>query len=583
MAEPKKHKRWFDIPQGKSSSDSKMRRVASQLFESIDTPVSLSCFLLLKYREERQLVEKEVRPIDYLQSDWTLFRDDYLAVSFLSKYPSFKLDFDREEVAYKKFMDSELSCAKTNRRFQLSWTRPEFVPRACSAILASAARKISKILGPAPSADALIDLGWGPGSTTSVGGDDTSPYAKFQGRLDVTDNCVASAQFALGACPAWVNYLSRNGEVPSIECDAEIDLTVVAGSNLLFVPKNAKTDRAIRVEPSLNSFIQRGIGRQIRRALRRAGCDLSTQSNNQEAAREGSIDGLMATLDLSAASDSIAYCLVQDLLPFDWFDLLDCARSPATSYKGRLIHQNKFSSMGNGYTFELETLIFLAIARSVASYLNVDSSSILVYGDDLVVPVETVELLVNVLNFCGFKLNASKSYHTNCSVFRESCGKDYFDGHDVRPIFLREELSNVESLYKLANAFRRLGHRRNSHLGCDRRLWKCWSIVVRWVPQHLRFKIPEGVGDTGLISNWDESSPSRNSRKRGFEGWTYNYLGRQSIGYRMTDDHLKYVVALYVAGPCERPLDEKATLRRRTKVVKQQGRVGAWPDLGPWY
>jgi hypothetical protein len=583
MAEPKKQRRWYDIPQGKSSSDSKMRQVSAQLYESLNTPISLSCYLLLKYREERQLIEKSVRPIDYLQSDWSRFRDDYLAVSFLSKYPSFKLDFNREEVAYRKFMDSELTCAKTNRRFQLSWTRPEFVPRECSAILATAARKISKILGPAPSVAELRELGWGPGSTTAVGGDDTSPYAKFRGRLDVSDNCVASAKFALSACPAWVNYLSGNGEVPSIECDAEIDLTIVAGSNLLFVPKNAKTDRAICVEPALNSFIQRGIGRQIRSALRRAGCDLSTQLNNQEAARKSSVDGRLATLDLSSASDSIAYCLVQDLLPFDWFDLLDCARSPTTSYKGRLIHQGKFSSMGNGYTFELETLIFLAIARSVASYLKVDSSSILVYGDDLVVPVEIVDLLVNVLDFCGFKLNAEKSYHSNCSVFRESCGKDYFDGHDVRPIFLREELSNVESLYKLANALRRLGHRRNFGYGCDRQLWECWSTVVRWVPKHLRYKIPDGVGDTGLVSNWDEASPSRNSRKRGFEGWTYNCLGRVSVGYRMTDDHLKYVVALYVAGPCERSLDEMATLRRRTKVVKQQGRVNAWPDLGSWY
>jgi hypothetical protein len=50
----------------------------------------------------------------------------------------------------------------------------------------------------------------------------------------------------------------------------------------------------------------------------------------------------------------------------------------------------------------------------------------------------------------------------------------------------------------------------------------------------------------------------------------------------MTDDHLKYVVALYAAGPCEQPLDEMATLRRRTKIVKQQGRIHAWPDLGPW-
>jgi len=83
------------------------------------------------------------------------------------------------------------------------------------------------------------------------------------------------------------------------------------------------------------------------------GVNLRDQSVNQRYALLGSIDGSLATIDLSSASDTVSYALVMSLLPSGWFDLLDLFRSECVEVPGGVIELEKFSSMGNAYTFEL--------------------------------------------------------------------------------------------------------------------------------------------------------------------------------------------------------------------------------------
>jgi hypothetical protein len=147
-------------------------------------------------------------------------------------------------------------------------------------------------------------------------------------------------------------------------------------------------------------------------------------------AKEGSVSGKYATIDLSAASDNIAYNVVALLFPFEWFRYLADVRSPLYFVRGTAPQKyEKFSSMGNGSTFAIETLIFSALCHAAGS------TGFSVYGDDIIIETEFVDILVEALEFLGFSVNQKKSYTSG--PFRESCGGNYFDGVDITPFYLR--------------------------------------------------------------------------------------------------------------------------------------------------
>jgi hypothetical protein len=304
-------------------------------------------------------------------------------------------------------------------------------------------------------------------------------------------------------------------ELPSTRADLFVDLKVVKGSELGFVPKSAKTDRPICTEPLMNIYIQKGIGTYIRSRLRKNGCDLNNQNTNGTLARLGSIDGSLATVDLSSASDTISYMTVLELLPSDWFDLMDKARSRFYSYEGKTYSFEKFSSMGNGFTFELESLIFLALARATCSFLGLSGRNVSVYGDDIIVPVEAYTMLSQVLEFCGFTVNQMKSFHNG--PFRESCGSDFFLGKDVRPVYLKKSLSN-EVLMSLCNRIFR-----KSHLN-DPKERLLYNIFKYQIPKEYHIlKGPDGYGDGHFVTDW---KPNRSPmlRRRGWEGAEFKTL-----------------------------------------------------------
>jgi hypothetical protein len=109
----------------------------------------------------------------------------------------------------------------------------------------------------------------------------------------------------------------------------------------------------------------------------------------------------------------------------------------------------KFASMGSALTFPLEamvflTIIFMTIKQERGTPFTEDShfsdfiGKVRVYGDDIVIPVDIVEAVVSKLHTFGYKVNAGKSFWTG--KFRESCGKEYYDGHDVSVVKVREML-----------------------------------------------------------------------------------------------------------------------------------------------
>lgn len=435
------------------------------------------------------------------------FNRDYQCLKLLAKYPDFPGVYDTREEAMRSFIEAEVMCAGTNDHF-IDFPLGS-LGGALTQIMLSAKRKISNVLGDCPLLYTL-PFRFGPGNNVGLKRT-TSVFDKLNVTPTVTPALRSEIQEILGISPSWIHNLSTRS-FPSAPASCFVDVRTVVGSELGFVPKSAKTDRPICTEPLLNSFVQLGLGAVIRSRLRKTGCNLDDQSHNGELARIGSISGHLATVDLKSASDTISYMTVLELLPSDWFDLMDKARSRFYTYEGRTYSFEKFSSMGNGFTFELQSLIFLALARATCSFLGIRCTEVSVYGDDIIIPTEAYTMFSQVLEYCGFTVNQTKSFHSG--PFRESCGADFFLGQNVRPVAIKKSLSN-EVLMSICNQLYRKSLLRDP---MDQLLYDTLEALVP-KPYH-RLRGPDGYGDGHFVCDWrPERSPML--RRKGWEGHTF--------------------------------------------------------------
>lgn len=463
---------------------------------SLDTPRSLAVWLLYSLDEHDQLSSLEISPLDYVDS--SLFRLDYLATNFLAKSDFLHLLVSKKEAAMKKFLMFEELCGKTNSRFRFPLL-DSLTNESSSWLLNATKRKIESILGEF-SADEFVDrCNWGPGVSTLLKGEEVSAYNKFQSETGITRDLHAFIKpwFSM-AYPLCHLHLTSQGRVND-------GFTYEVGNVVVTVPKNSKTDRVIAIEPGWNLWFQKGLGAMIRRRLGRFGVDLNNQGVNQHYCCKAAVSGHLATVDFSSASDSISTEVVRELLPPRWFSVLDVARSKFGRNGTDAFKWKKFSSMGNGFTFELESLIFFSAAHAVCDLLQVSCFDISVYGDDVIIPVEAFPLYSEFCAFLGFLVNRGKSFSSG--YFRESCGSHYFEELDCKPVYLKGKLTNPQSVYKLANAVRLVAHRFGNKQTCDRRFLRCWRFLYKVVPKPLRFGIPLGYGDGGFVMNFDEATP----------------------------------------------------------------------------
>lgn len=440
--------------------------------------------------------------------------NDYLYArqikALVEKQDFLDLGFEREKEAVLKFKAAEKKCYETNTRL---WNeRPNW---DVAGVLYTAQRIIAQVLGPVPCLEDLPFL-FGPGASTNVVGRVASFRSKLGAPMQCSESLVPWLGSFLAEFPQWCETVAVKHGVVSDD-DPLKCWTVpveVRPARLGFVPKTSKTDRSICVEPSLNALGQKGIGSFMKKRLDLFGVDLRDQTRNQDLALRGSVRGDYATVDLSSASDTVSYALVMSLLPSEWFELLDRFRSERVEFKGEVIELEKFSSMGNAYTFELESLLFYALALAVCDSLDLVGMPVFVkgrlergfpvtvFGDDIIVPVGAYSLLEEVLTWCGFELNSEKSY---CyGPFRESCGADWFLGFDVRPWYLKKEVSE-RSLFIAHNFFLRKGERSLARI--------CYSYTEK----KFRLWGPDGYGDGHLIGTYTLRKP------RG-EGWEGGYF-----------------------------------------------------------
>jgi hypothetical protein len=356
---------------------------------------------------------------------------------------------------------------------------------------------IGKLLGDEPDLPAIYaECGFGPGASIGVTGEATNLSRKL---LAEKWTCTPSAlPYALSSMKSdfhfW-EFLTRGGR-NFANLDPEVMLQKfttrverVHYNNIVTVPKTTKVDRTIAVEPLLNGYLQKGVDEVLRRRLLRVGIDLRDQTRNQSLARLGSMPDQVdpyVTIDLSSASDSVSLALTRWLLPPAWFHLMDTIRSPAYRLaNGRESRYEKIASMGNGFCFPLETLIFASVCA-----LYSDPGDFTVYGDDIIVRQSVSSQVLKTLWRIGFRHNTDKTFLKG--PFRESCGADWYQGLDVRPLVLDDELDSLSKIITFHN------------MSLRKPLWgdrfsKVREYLRRLVPERLRFCRPFSGTESGAF------------------------------------------------------------------------------------
>ncbi len=246
------------------------------------------------------------------------------------------------------------------------------------------------------------------------------------------------AEFAFSS---YSEFLTHQSDISILEPGSEIPVRVIT------VPKTLKTPRIIAIEPTAMQYSQQAILQCLVTEMGRNDnasqfVEFSSQTHNQVLAKVGSSDSTLATLDLSEASDRVSNQHVRALLKHhgSLFRAVDACRSRKADVPGHgVIRLSKFASMGSALCFPFEamvfcTVVFLGIEQALNRPLTMKDiksfyGRVRVYGDDIIVPTEYVVNVVSALETFGFKVNRSKSFWLG--KFRESCGKEYYDGHDV--------------------------------------------------------------------------------------------------------------------------------------------------------
>lgn len=358
---------------------------------------------------------------------------------------------------------------------------------------------------------------FGPGASNGIRGTHTAE--KIYQDMTCTSSCVPFVMNLRQHNPYFKSYDGRKGS---------LGYALVKGSKLAVVPKNEDTMRTIAIEPSGNMALQLSAGLYLEETLRYIGLDIrSQQPKNKALAQKGSINNSLATIDLKSASDLITPDLVRALFPKCWYDLLTSIRSPEIDLPdGSSIELNMISTMGNGFTFPLMTMIICSLiyahrAQNGGPTLFLDWSSTCVFGDDIIIPTHEYDDVCNLLERAGFIVNHDKSYCDG--PFRESCGGDYFEGYDVTPFYVKS-IANDSQIYVAMNQL------------CD------WAGRHRlFMSDTLSFLHSCLNGKLHLIPEWcnpDQGLLSSGCPRR------YTYLKKQQHRQRLKDDWFAMPLAI---------------------------------------
>lgn len=521
--------------------DRTVRRSFSALCEEVGTPLSQAAKAMLDKDDWLGLATLKVAPGDYLSP--SAYLADAQIAGFFKKFPDLPTGVDLHQVAVDTFYEAEAQCYSSNERLVKLLDDVNHYGSRIGDVVVEARKIIKRVLGRAPLPAEMAGK-FGPGSTFL----DKGPLITVPDKMSENATMTQPAHDVFHhdfSNTAWMRYAMAGGReirrwnpevnphgVKPNRMQAELhktrdyairDYTIVRGNRFTSVPKDSTKNRGICIEPSVNLFYQLAGGGFIGNRMRAAwGWNKATvQDRHRELAREASLLGHLATIDLSNASDTVCWVLVALLLPTDWYELLNSLRSRFTLMEGKWTKLEKFSSMGNGFTFELETLIFRGLAEAISLLRGVDGV-ISTFGDDIIVPTSISSDVIAALVFFGFSPNRSKTF-TN-GRFRESCGGDFFDGVPVRPFHQKENPREPHHYIALANKLRRFGRTYRTATFADPdspipfRI--SWLRILDALPSNVRaLRGPEHLGDLVIHDEEMHWRFTTRSSRRYFRVW----------------------------------------------------------------
>jgi len=334
---------------------------------------------------------------------------------------------------------------------------PEISANTDPGLLGRASAVVSLVLGRCPGLGRLLPA-HGPGAV--AGGEDVKNKRRF-------DKCYPTLERMFRPIPTFYSLRDASEDPQRILGRQRCDSAVV---RICFVEKDSSGPRTIGLEPKEYMWCQQAIKRWMyshieKHSLAKGQINFTDQSVNQELTSSWAD---YDTLDMSKASDRNSLQLVRllfaktRLLPY-----LEACRTPAAVLpSGRLHWFKKFAPMGSAVCFPVQSLVYYALAVATLHIAGVPFltalKNVYVYGDDLVTPHGFFPQLTRTFESVGLKFNAEKC--CTHGKFRESCGRDAYDGEVVTPLRMRKvypthDASSFVPVIEHANQLMRAGHR----------------------------------------------------------------------------------------------------------------------------
>jgi len=288
----------------------------------------------------------------------------------------------------------------------------------------------------------------GPGAIAETTGPSNKYSTCWHNWAPRLDNAFPISDCGYHSWRSWVGHIETLGAESKDSKGGE------PYSRLVDVPKTLTKPRLIAAEPSAHQWCQHNIWHYFCERTRATWLGefvrFRDQTRNQELCVRGSEDGSLATVDLSAASDRVSCLAVAQLFRRNpgLLAALQASRTRLVKQTQlqdvpELVKLRKFSTMGSAVTFPVESLMFLSVVLcavltkrrrpiTVREIRNL-TEEVAIFGDDIVVPEDSRELLFDALEVLDFKVNLNKSFWNG--KFRESCGVDSFGGVNVTPVY----------------------------------------------------------------------------------------------------------------------------------------------------
>lgn len=525
----------------------KVKELVLTVMEGLRCPRALTIAVMLRHDMWQDLIKLDLQTHHYPDAD--SYRRAAAATKFLSKLETRIDGLDPKRTAWEKWLEAEKQCFRTNLRLNtlLDYGPVDHVDERCLDFLSTVRKNVEWLIGNAPPLD--VRGKFGPGATISDISGRTTVAHKISSIPTLTTE--ATNHLCSWGVTRWAYASRKRFESPKI----------VRGNHYFQVPKTAMTNRSCAKEPSINAFYQRGYGSVMAARLAQKGINIAVKRNpyykmlgishfeGYEVASEAhrrvvelaSRDDSFATIDLSNASDTQCTALVRAVIPRRWFQVLNSLRSSYTKAHGAWYKLEKFSSMGNGFTFELETTIFAAICLAVDPCLT-PGVDLFVFGDDIIVPRRIALDVIAALAFCGLETNGEKTFIS--SDFKESCGGDYFRGEAVRPYYLKKEPNEPQDFIAMANGIRRMGRQDIGTGRLFRDLLPAWFRILDCIPSHVRkCRGPEQLGD--LVINDEQRTWQIKYRQQKGYIRVYRPVRPPLVSWNRFDADVQFAAATY--------------------------------------